>query len=131
MRSRPHGHGDLATTRVDVAGAVPRDHWIEPEVKAAIVDFHAKNPLEGYRRLTFMMLDQDVAAVSPSTAHRVLSAAGRLDRWKRGPSKKGTGFVQPLAPHEHWHVERCRHVLLPLLAARRHGIDGDPELTRT
>lgn len=40
-----------------------------------------------------------------STTYRVLSAAGRLDRWKRGPSKKGTGFVQPLAPHEHWHVD--------------------------
>jgi putative transposase len=21
------------------------------------------------------------------------------------PSKKGTGFVQPLAPHEHWHID--------------------------
>lgn len=84
---------------------VPRDHWIEPEEKAAIIAFHHKNPLEGYRRLTFMMLDQDVAAVSPATTYRVLSAAGLLDRWKRGPSKKGTGFVQPLAPHEHWHVD--------------------------
>src|SRR5690606_18650704 len=23
----------------------------------------------------------------------------------RSPSKKGTGFVQPLAPHEHWHID--------------------------
>ncbi len=84
---------------------VPRDFWIEPEEKAVILAFHDQNPLEGYRRLTFMMLDQDVVAVSPSTTYRVLSAAGRLDRWKRGPSKKGTGFVQPLAPHEHWHID--------------------------
>jgi transposase InsO family protein len=84
---------------------VPRDFWIEPEEKQAILDFHEKNPLEGYRRLTFMMLDQDVVAVSPSTVYRVLSAAGRLDRWNRRPSKKGTGFVQPLRPHEHWHVD--------------------------
>ena len=21
------------------------------------------------------------------------------------PSKKGTGFVQPLAPHDHWHID--------------------------
>jgi putative transposase len=86
-------------------GWVPRDFWIEPEEKAAIVAFHDKNPLEGYRRLTFMMLDQDIAAVSPATTYRVLSAAGRLDRWNRRPSKKGTGFVQPLAPHEHWHTD--------------------------
>ncbi|MGA9978923.1 MAG: hypothetical protein WBQ08_09840, partial [Candidatus Sulfotelmatobacter sp.] len=41
-------------------GWVPRDFWLEQWEKDAIVDFHLKNPLEGYRRLTFMMLDQDV-----------------------------------------------------------------------
>jgi transposase InsO family protein len=86
-------------------GLVPRDFWIDVEEKAAIIAFHDKNPLEGYRRLTFMMLDQDVVAVSPATTYRVLSKAGRLDRWKRGPSKKGTGFVQPLFPHQHWHID--------------------------
>jgi putative transposase len=86
-------------------GLVPRDVWVDEAEKAAIVAFHDKNPLEGYRRLTFMMLDQDVAAVSPATTYRVLSRAGRLDRWKRGPSKKGTGFVQPLFAHEHWHID--------------------------
>jgi transposase InsO family protein len=68
------------------------------------LDFHAKNPLEGYRRLKFMMLDQNVA-VSPATVYRVLSKAGRLDRWKKRPSRKGTGFSQPLGRHEHWHID--------------------------
>ena len=36
-------------------------------------DFHLKNPLEGYRRLTFMMLDADIVAVSPASVWRVLS----------------------------------------------------------
>lgn len=84
---------------------VPRDFWIEDWERKAIVDFHDINPLEGYRRLTFMMLDQNVAAVSPATTYRVLKAAGRLDRWNRVPSKKGTGFVQPLKAHDHWHVD--------------------------
>ena len=84
---------------------VPRDHWVTAEERAAIVAFHAKDPLDGYRRLTFMRLDQDVVAVSPTTTWRVLSAAGLLDRWNRKPTKKGTGFVQPLAPHEHWHID--------------------------
>lgn len=84
---------------------VPRDHWITAEERAKIIDFHGKHPLDGYRRLTFMMLDQDVVAVSPTTTWRVLSAAGLLDRWNRKPTKKGTGFVQPLAPHEHWHID--------------------------
>jgi putative transposase len=86
-------------------GQVPRDFWIEDWEKKAIVDFYDKHPLEGYRRLTFMMLDQNVVAVSPATTYRVLKKAGRLDQWNRKPSKKGTGFVQPLRPHEHWHID--------------------------
>src|SRR6202007_1839089 len=43
---------------------VPRDHWLEAWEKKAIIDFHAQQPLEGYRRLAFMMLDKDVVAVS-------------------------------------------------------------------
>jgi hypothetical protein len=35
-------------------GWVPRDFWLEPWEKEAIIEFHLKNPLEGYRRLTFM-----------------------------------------------------------------------------
>jgi putative transposase len=84
---------------------VPRDHWIEPQEREQIIHFHDQHQLEGYRRLTFMMIDADVVAVSPTTTYRVLSAAGRLNRWNRKPSKKGTGFVQPLRPHEHWHVD--------------------------
>lgn len=84
---------------------VPRDFWLEDWEKQAIIDFYLKHPLEGYRRLTFMMLDQDVVAVSPSSVYRVLSAAELLRRWNGKASKKGTGFVQPLQPHEHWHID--------------------------
>ncbi len=84
---------------------IPRDHWITEEERQAILDFEHEFPLEGYRRLTFMMLDRDVVAVSPSTVYRVLSRADRLNRWNRNPSKKGTGFKQPLRPHQHWHID--------------------------
>jgi transposase InsO family protein len=86
-------------------GLVPRDHWLEDDEERRIVEFHDQHPLEGYRRLTYMMIDADVVAASPSTVYRVLGRAGRLSRWNRQPSKKGTGFVQPLAPHEHWHID--------------------------
>jgi len=86
-------------------GGVPRDGWLAAWEKQAILDFHELHPLDGYRRLTYMMLDEDVVAVSPSSVYRVLKAAGRLDRKWRKPLKKGTGFTQPLAPHEHWHVD--------------------------
>lgn len=86
-------------------GRIPRDHWIEDWERQAILDFHERYPLEGYRRLTFMMIDDDIVAVSPATTYRVLKAAGLLDRWNRIPSRKGTGFVQPERPHQHWHID--------------------------
>ena len=67
---------------------VPRDHWLEQWEKDAIIDFHHQFPLEGYRRLSFMMLDRDVVAVSPSSTYRVLKGAGLLDSWKPKPSLK-------------------------------------------
>ena len=73
--------------------------------KQTIIAFHLKNPLEGYRRLTFMMLDADIVAVSPASVWRVLSRAGLMRKWSGKPSKKGTGFEQPPQPHQHWHVD--------------------------
>ena len=86
-------------------GWVPRDFWLEDWEKQAIIGFHLKNPLEGYRRLTFMMLDADIVAVSPTSVWRVLGQAGLLSKWNGKPSKKGTGFEQPLAAHQHWHID--------------------------
>jgi hypothetical protein len=59
---------------------IPRDHWIEDWERDAIVKFAQQFPLEGYRRLTFMMLDRDIVAVSPSTTYRVLKATGLIQR---------------------------------------------------
>jgi putative transposase len=52
-----------------------------------------------------MMLDADVVATSPSSVYRVLSDAGLMRRHNIKPSLKGTGFQQPIGPHEHWHVD--------------------------
>jgi putative transposase len=84
---------------------IPRDHWLEEAEKQAIVAFHGQFPAEGYRRLTFMVLDADVVACSPASVYRVLQGAGLLDRHIPKPSSKGKGFVQPLQPHQHWHVD--------------------------
>src|SRR6185437_7093314 len=65
----------------------------------------ADHPLEGYRRLAFMMLDADIVAVSPSSVYRVLRDAGLLKAHNNKPSLKGKGFQQPLRVHEHWHVD--------------------------
>jgi putative transposase len=52
-----------------------------------------------------MMMDADIVAVSPASVWRVLGQAGRLRRTASATSKKGTGFVQPMAVHEHWHID--------------------------
>lgn len=85
--------------------AVPRDHWLEEWEKRAILGFERQYPLEGYRRLAFMMLDRDLVAVSPTSVYRVLKEAGRRAGGNRQPSRKGTGFQAPAQPHEHWHVD--------------------------
>jgi hypothetical protein len=83
---------------------VPRGHWLEAWEKAAIVNFAREYPLEGYRRLTFMMQDRNIVAVSPASVYRAMREAGLIRSWQK-PTRKGTGFVQPLQPHDHWHID--------------------------
>jgi len=84
---------------------VPRDHWLMPEEREAMLTYHHDHRDEGYRRVTYMMRDADIVAVSPATTYRVLKDAGVLRAWNRTPSTKGQGSQQPLAPHEHWHID--------------------------
>jgi putative transposase len=84
---------------------VPRDHWLTAEETTAIVNYAKEKPLDGYRRITYMMMDADIVAASPTSVYRVMKRAGLIAQWNGTPSKKGTGFVQPLQPHEHWHVD--------------------------
>ena len=62
-------------------GWVPRDFWLADWEKHAVTGFHLKNPLGGYRRLTFMMLDADIVAVSPTS---VCGFSARLDCCQSG-----------------------------------------------
>ncbi len=86
-------------------GLVPREHWLTQAERDGILCAQAQHPLDGYRALTYRMLDAGDIAVSPTSVYRVLKAAGRLDRWTRTPSKKGTGFDQPTLAHAHWHID--------------------------
>jgi len=85
--------------------SVPRDHWLAAWEKETIVKYAAAHPLDGYRRLSFMMLDENIVAVSPTSVYRVLKSFGLIDSHRGKASLKGAGFVQPLRPHEHWHID--------------------------
>jgi transposase InsO family protein len=84
---------------------VPRDHWLTEDEIMRICNFARAHHDEGYRRMTFLMLDADVVACSPSSVYRVLKKFGLLAGQTPNVTKKGTGFVQPLKPHQEWHVD--------------------------
>jgi hypothetical protein len=84
---------------------VPRDHWLTEDEILRICNFARTHHDEGYRRMTFLMLDADVVACSPSSVYRVLKKFGLLAGQTPNVTKKGTGFVQPLKPHQEWHVD--------------------------
>jgi putative transposase len=89
---------------------VPRDFWLENWEKQAIIGFHLKNPLEGYRRLTFMMLDangprfiakdfKEFIPISGMTHVRISpyypQSKGKIERWHK--SLKGE-CIRPGTP---------------------------------
>lgn len=87
-------------------GKIHRDFWLEDWEKHAIVDYYRDHSRDGYRAMTYQMMDQDIVAVSPATTYRVLKSHGLLSKWNEPKQNlKGTGFHQPIRPHEHWHVD--------------------------
>ena len=85
---------------------IPKKHWILDWEREAIINYAKEHLGEGYRRLTYMMIDGNIAAVSPSSTYRVLKSAGLLNRWNKiKKSSKGNGFIQPTEPHQHWHTD--------------------------
>lgn len=84
----------------------PKSHYLLEKEKQAIIAFKREHPEEGYRRLSFMMLDAKVAAVSPASVHRVLQDAGLSTRWTQpAGAAHRKGFIQPTRPHEQWHTD--------------------------
>ena len=71
------------------------------------MEFPGTHPLAGYRRLTFLLLSRGDRGRQPGCGRpRAQAVNGYLmDRWNGKTSKKGTGFVQPLQPHDHWHID--------------------------
>ena len=85
--------------------SLPKTSWLLDWEKQAIITYALAHPDQGYRRLAYQMIDEDVVAVSPSSVYRVLKGADLLGRTLKKVSKKGTGFDQPTGAHQHWHVD--------------------------
>lgn len=72
--------------------------------KEAIRDFYLLYQDHGYRRITYMMIDQDIVYVSPSTVYRYLKREGLLIRWSE-PKSIGPRPEDPKAANEKWHTD--------------------------
>ena len=86
-------------------GQIPKENWLLDWEKEAIKTYAQTHLEDGYRRLAYMMLDEEVVAVSPSSVYRVLKGADLLNYRSVSPSKKGQGFDQPTEAHQHWHLD--------------------------
>lgn len=82
-----------------------RVYEILPEERAAICDYALQYPKIGYRKLTWMMLDEGTAYVGESTVYRVLSEADLLWRWKRSTASSGDYNFRPTGPNQQWHTD--------------------------
>lgn len=94
-------------------GKIPKKHWLTPEEQQAIVDY-ARSLIgagtyfikEGYRRLTYKMIDEDIVYCSPASVYRLLKKNSLLNRWNtEKKSSKGEGYHQPDKPHQQWHTD--------------------------
>lgn len=77
---------------------------VTAEEKQAVREYALAHPKDGYRRLAWQMVDEDVAFLSASSVYRVLSEADLLYRWKRS-AHSGTVPEKPTRPNERWHTD--------------------------
>ena len=74
------------------------------EEKHSVIAYALAHPRDGYRRLAWQMIDEDVAFLSPSSVYRVLNEADLLSRWKRS-TRIGDPPPKPTRTNERWHTD--------------------------
>jgi len=87
-------------------GQIPKQHWLLPWEREAIINYAKTHRMRGYRRMTYEMLDRGIVAVSPASTYRVLKSFGLMNHWNIGVDRTAKqGFHHPLRPHEQWHMD--------------------------
>jgi putative transposase len=93
------------TSLEDRSGRPCRVYEVLAEERDAICGYALRFPRIGYRKLTWMMVDADIACVGESTVYRVLSERDLLSRWKRSERSPGTYDFRPTSPNQQWHTD--------------------------
>ena len=76
-----------------------------PQEIKAVIGYSLKHPGDGYRRLAYMMIDEDVVFLSPSSVYRILDSEDLLYRYKRSSRSAGRYDYKPKKPHDQWHTD--------------------------
>jgi putative transposase len=76
-----------------------------PDENAAVCDFALVHTKMGYKRLTWQMVDEDVAYLRPYQVYRVLKEADLLRRWRTPSSEPLRRPPEPDHPDQVWHID--------------------------
>jgi putative transposase len=76
-----------------------------PEEEQATVEYAKAHPRDGYRRLCWQMVDEDIAFLSPSAVYRILDRHDLLYRWKLSSASSGKRPQEASHPDEVWHTD--------------------------
>jgi transposase InsO family protein len=71
----------------------------------SVKEYALKHPKDGYRRLAWQMVDEDVVYLSESTVYRILQSLDLLYRWKRNSSSSGRRPPKADRPNQRWHTD--------------------------
>ncbi len=107
-RSTYYGWFDeTGSLRAPVTRKYTNDRRILDVEVEAVVAYRHQHKEEGYRKLTWMMIDENVAFLSESAVYQILSERGLLYGWARsdlGDTQKEYQH-KPKHPHHHWHTD--------------------------
>lgn len=76
-----------------------------PEEVEAVTMFRVLYPEEGYRKITWMMVDQNVAFIPETTVYRLLKGLNMLSLGVSGDKADKEYKNKPLYEHHHWHTD--------------------------
>jgi transposase InsO family protein len=98
------GNGNL---RPPKERKVTNDRRVLDKEVQAVLAYRALHKEVGYRKLTWMMIDENIACLAESAVYQVLSEHGMLYGWA-SPDSEGTEKEykhKPRYPHHHWHTD--------------------------
>ena len=81
---------------------------ITEEEENKVLEYRKRHPEVGYRKLAWMMVDENVVYLTESTVYKVLSKHNMLNGWNKAVDDKDTQKEyrnKPKRIHHHWHVD--------------------------